>query len=172
MISSSEREPLSKLRRATRATSGFFKQREQRDPSTRAHAARKHLAKCGVDLEPTSSFGAQLTARTARPINGAHAARKHLDTTSHSFPTLPRAYRSPPKLRAVLRAHAHAQPHHLSFSTHRYRSAEAGHLGLRARVGPAGTQPPHAQEPCPRKIHRRRRNGASTSIFLQRKRKR
>ena len=75
LISSSEREPLSKLRRATRATSGFFEQREQRDPSTRAHAARKHLAKCGVDLEPTSSFGARLSAKNSETAKGAHCSQ-------------------------------------------------------------------------------------------------
>ena len=66
-------------------------------------------------LEPLVGF--LKPARTARPINGAHSAHKHLATTSHSFPTLPRAYRSSPKLRAVLRAHAMRSQSHLSLST-------------------------------------------------------
>ena len=52
----------------------------------------------------------------------------------------------------------------VTFHAHRYRSAQAGHLGLRARVGPAGTQPPHAQEPCPQILRRRRSGVPSPSI--------
>ena len=51
-----------------------------------------------------SSSEAQVPSQR-KPAKGARAAHKRLVPSSHSSPTLPRAHRSPPKLRAVLRAH-------------------------------------------------------------------
>ena len=127
MISSSEREPLSKLRRLEKCGLGFSNSENSETP--------KRCALCAQT--PCHHF-------------------KLVPHPSESLPKLPQAARCP-----TCACDAQPEPS-VTFHARRYRSAQAGHLGLRARVGPAGTQPPHAQEPCPQ-ILRRRRNGASTS---------
>ena len=121
LISSSEREPLSKLRRLEKCGLGFSNSENsetlQHVPKLRAntlpppHTSSPTSPKCNY-----STTHRKLKVQR-EPAKGVHAAHKHLVNSSHSFPTLPRAYRSSPELRAALRMHASAQPHHLSLST-------------------------------------------------------
>ena len=88
LISSSEREPLSKLRRLEKCGLGFSNSENsetlQHVPKLRANTLQSAglIWNLLVVLE-------QLTAKNSETHHGAHAARKHLATSSHSFPTLP-----------------------------------------------------------------------------------
>ena len=123
LISSSEREPLSKLRRATRkratrSTSELVRTARPFNTCPRCAKTPCHL----LTLVPHPPLNVTIvhpsqTQVQREPAKGVHPAHKHLVNSSHSFPTLPRAYRSSPELRAALRTHASPQPHHLSLST-------------------------------------------------------
>ena len=93
------------------ACSGFSNS-DNRDPSTvralRTITLSPPQTRSLPSHEPEPNPHAQSSSEAQvqrKPAKGARAAHRRLVPSSHSSPTLPRAHRSPPKLRAVLRAH-------------------------------------------------------------------
>ena len=131
---------------------GFFKQREQRDPSTRAQAARKHLATSSHSF-PTLRLIPTLQSRLFYELRSQLKVRALLTNTLSTPHTRSPPSREPTEAllscaRACVRRTARSNT--ICHFPRRYRSAEAGHLGLRARVGPAGTQPHTHKNHAPR----------------------